>query len=137
MKILIRAGVAVVVLGALFAGLYAFAFVGDDTEVVAAADRFRPPADWVLESEKVTPDYRACWDGGACPEVEREWAAPVPVTSAYLQSVIADAGLDASVSGQCPQACSAETSVDGFTVRLSVSTPNSGLDGEKVTLRVW
>jgi len=62
-----RVGIVVAIVVALGAGLFVWAFVGDDTEVRAAADTLVVPADWTLVTEEITPDYRVCLDGGSCP----------------------------------------------------------------------
>ena len=129
-------GVVVAAVAVFLAGAVAYGFTGSDSEVRAAADRFEPPAGWVLASEKVTPDYRACWGGGTCPEVVRAWEAPEAVTTEYLQTALDGSGLDAEVSGECPRACDADGSTGGFPFQFTVSTPNAGSSERKVVLTV-
>lgn len=136
MKIVAIVASVVVALTIVVIGFGIWANTGDETEVLAAADKFVAPNNWTLVDEEVTPDMPVCLDGNACPSVIRNWTSKDLVTTADLNAALRNSNLAFPTAEDCTNACSAEGDVDGFRMRLTVSTPSAGNDKGKITLSV-
>lgn len=109
-------------------------FMGGSADVEELADRAVPPSGWALDYEQVTPRMLACWDGNACPSVNRRWESKTPLTQNEFIGLIEDIGGEprkvetADLCGTEVQGCRTDFRVqhDGkeFWVQLRTGAPN-------------
>ena len=124
-------GVPALLLGVLVLSPH---FMGGSADVEEIADRIELPATWVLENEQVTPRMLGCWDGNACPSVNRLWESETPLSAEEFLALVEAIGGDPrnvespDLCGTQVQGCSTDFRLDHwgevFWVYLSTGAPN-------------
>lgn len=114
-----------VVVGAVLVASIVFWMQNGERRIVAAADQFRIPQDWVVLSQQVQGPDLVCLGGVACPSLARRWRAPNDMTTPDISKVIASSGWNLNLEHDCGarpgvsfRLCKAVAQVDGYSARL-------------------
>lgn len=119
----------------LAAALLAVSVPGSSGAITAAADKFRTPPGWELQSETVESPRLLCrLVTSPCPSIERVWEAVDRSDVEMLAALLAAGGAqDIRADSKCldPEEgagdlCSAQGSVDGFTAAFTLRAGGDG-----------
>lgn len=69
-------------------------FMGGSADVEEVADRLQPTSSWTMDYELVTPRMLGCWDGNACPSVNRSWQSSIPLSADEFLGLVEALGGD-------------------------------------------
>jgi hypothetical protein len=129
--------VAVVVV-VLLAGI-AVSYQHGERHIVAAADEFRIPQDWVLVSQRVQSPDLVCFGRVACPSLMRQWRATNDLATSDFYTLVASSGWELKRKDNCEprpgvlfgRSCKAEGKIAGYKAQVfyevRMRTPLSGL----------
>ena len=114
-----------------------------ERRIVAAADQFRVPQDWVVLSQRVQGPRPVGIGDVACPSLTRRWRAPTDMTSSDLSKLITSSGWNLNLENECQprpgaaflgRSCSAVGQVDGYRAQLYYKSPSTDSATPTLTL---
>lgn len=98
-------------------------YVGNTKDIERAADQFKAPKSWMLISSTAKPPRTLCLDGGGCPQLRKEWTAPVRTKISFIEELAKSAEWDIEFEPECAiegAHCYGDGKADGYTVHLSI-----------------
>ncbi len=138
-------GLIIVIAAVLGIGIWTLFWTGSTKDVEAVADKFHPPSAWTLVDEQVEPPRMVCLGDVPCPQVTRTWKGDSEISYGDLKKMLADAGWDFAIQGDCTLSdnasgnvslCHASGNVDGFGVYVDYYTQIAHKDRSRLDIIV-
>jgi hypothetical protein len=128
-----RVSVTVVAVVVVIVASIALSYQHGQRHIVAAADEFRIPQDWVLLSQRVQSPDLVCFGRVACPSLMRQWRAPKDLATSDFYTLIASSGWDLKRRDNCEprpgvlfgRSCKAEGKIAGHKAQVFYESSNA------------